>query len=204
MAHLSDSIESARQEIVDCRACPLWRNANHAVFGEGPAHAPLMLVGEQPGDKEDLEAKPFVGPAGRILDQALAEANIERKKTYVTNAVKHFKFVRRGKIRLHQKPDPSEIKACNPWLVRERAIVRPKLIVAMGTTAVRGVFGKAMPIGKNRGHLIALDDGAKGLVTIHPSYVLRLQGDDKEREYRNFVADLSLAAKTITQWRKAG
>ncbi len=163
-----------------------------------------MLVGEQPGDKEDLEAKPFVGPAGRILDQALAEANIERKKTYVTNAVKHFKFVRRGKIRLHQKPDPSEIKACNPWLVRERAIVRPKLIVAMGTTAVRGVFGKAMPIGKNRGHLIALDDGAKGLVTIHPSYVLRLQGDDKEREYRNFVADLSLAAKTITQWRKAG
>lgn len=197
MAQHRDSIELARQEIVDCRACQLWRHASHAVFGEGPLNAPLTLVGEQPGDKEDLEGKPFVGPAGRILDQALAEANIERGKTFVTNAVKHFKFVRRGKIRLHQKPDPSEIRACNPWLARERAMVRPKLIVAMGATAARAVFGKAMPIGKNRGRLIRL-------VTIHPSYVLRLRGEDKGREYGNFVDDLSLAANIIADLRKAG
>jgi DNA polymerase len=184
---------AVRDEARLCRACDLWRLATQIVFGEGPVHAPLMLVGEQPGDKEDLAGKPFVGPAGRILGRALADAGIARDKTYVTNAVKHFKFARRGKIRLHQKPDTAEIKACNQWLARERAIVQPRLLVAMGATAVRGVFGKTMPIGRNRGHLLELDGGAQGLITVHPSYLLRVEDADKEREYVAFVADLRLA-----------
>lgn len=156
-------------------------------------HAPLMLVGEQPGDREDIKGKPFVGPAGHILDRALEEAGIARDKAYVTNAVKHFKFTRRGKIRLHQKPDTAEIKACNPWLAREHAIVQPRLVIALGATAVRGVFGRAMPIGRNRGRVLDLDQGAKGLITVHPSYLLRVDEKDKEREYQAFVADLRLA-----------
>jgi DNA polymerase len=182
-----------RDEAGLCRACDLWRPATQTVFGEGPVHAPLMLVGEQPGDKEDIAGKPFVGPAGRILDRALEEAGIARDKAYVTNAVKHFKFARRGKVRLHQKPDTAEIKACNQWLARERAIVEPRLVIAMGATAVRGVFGKTMPVGRNRGRLLELDAGAKGLITVHPSYLLRVQEEDKEREYLAFVADLRLA-----------
>jgi DNA polymerase len=184
---------AARDEARRCRACELWRHATQTVFGEGPVRAPLMLVGEQPGDKEDIAGKPFVGPAGRILDRALADAGIAREKAYVTNAVKHFKFARRGKIRLHQKPDMAEIKACNPWLARERAIVEPRLVIAMGATAVRGVFGKSMPIGRNRGHVLELGDGAKGIITVHPSYLLRVEKGDREREYRAFVADLRLA-----------
>src|SRR5438477_5790263 len=184
---------AVRDEARLCRACDLWRPATQTVFGEGPVHAPVMLVGEQPGDKEDIAGKPFVGPAGRILDRALTDAGIARDKAYVTNAVKHFKFARRGKIRLHQKPDTAEIKACNQWLARERAIVQPRLVIAMGATAARGVFGKTMPIGRNRGHLLELDDGAKGLITVHPSYLLRVDEADKEREYAGFVADLRLA-----------
>ena len=176
-----------------CRACDLWRPATQTVFGDGPVRAPVMLVGEQPGDKEDIAGKPFVGPAGRILDRALTDAGIARDKAYVTNAVKHFKFARRGKIRLHQKPDTAEIKACNHWLARERAIVQPRLVIAMGATAARGVFGKTMPIGRNRGHLLELDQGAKGLITVHPSYLLRVEEKDKEHEYLAFVADLRLA-----------
>jgi DNA polymerase len=184
---------AVRDEARGCRACDLWRPATQTVFGEGPVHAPLMLVGEQPGDKEDIAGKPFVGPAGRILDRALGDAGIARDKAYVTNAVKHFKFARRGKIRLHQKPDTAEIKACNQWLARERAIVEPRLVIAMGATAVRGVFGKTMPIGRNRGRVLDLDHGAKGLITVHPSYLLRVDEEDKEREYLAFVADLKLA-----------
>jgi len=177
----------------NCRACDLWRPATQTVFGEGPVGAPLMFVGEQPGDKEDMSGRPFVGPAGLILDRALQQADIARDKTYVTNAVKHFKFTRRGKIRLHQKPDTAEIKACNQWLQGERAIVRPRLIIAMGTTAVRGVFGRTMTIGRNRGRLLDLGEGVKGLITVHPSYLLRVEEEDKEREYLAFVADLRLA-----------
>ena len=189
-------LRDLKEEAKACRACPLWRNATQTVFGEGAEHASLMLVGEQPGDKEDLTGKPFVGPAGRVLDRALADAGIERKKTYVTNAVKHFKFVRHGKIRLHQRPDASEIAACNQWLEQERAAVEPRLIVAMGATAVRGVFGKTMVIGRNRGRVLDLED-AKALITVHPSYILRLNGDDKEREYNAFVADLKVAEKFL-------
>jgi uracil-DNA glycosylase len=156
--------------------------------------APLMFVGEQPGDKEDTAGKPFLGPAGRLLDRALAEAGIARDKAYITNAVKHFKFVRRGKIRLHQKPNSVEIKACRAWLEREREIVRPKLIVAMGATAARAIFAKALPVGKNRGRIAALDEDTRALVTIHPSFILRLDEVDKEREYTRFVDDLKLAA----------
>jgi DNA polymerase len=134
-----------------------------------------MLVGEQPGRKEDLAGKPFVGPAGQMLDRALEEAGIDRRTVYVTNAVKHFKFVPRGKIRLHQKPNTPEIKACRPWYERELAAIKPELVVAMGATAAQSVFGKITPINKNRGHLIDLDDeGTRALVTVHPSYLLRL------------------------------
>lgn len=181
-----------------CRACPLWRNATQTVFGEGPPDAPIMLIGEQPGDKEDLAGRPFVGPAGKILDRALHDAGIDRDKTYVTNAVKHFKFVPRGKIRLHQKPTTPEIKACRPWYERKRAALDPVLVVAMGATAAQSVFGKITPIGRSRGRLIDLDERAKALVTVHPSYLLRLpDAEAKAREYARFVADLRLAVPLL-------
>jgi len=190
----AESLPALRAAAAVCRACPLWKNATQTVFGEGPAHAPLMLVGEQPGDKEDLAGKPFVGPAGLMLDRALKEAGIDRKKVYVTNAVKHFKFVPRGKIRLHQKPNTGEIKACRQWYERELAAVKPAIVVAMGATAAQSVLGKITPINKNRGHLIALDDGAQALVTVHPSYLLRLPDQEaKVREYQRFVDDLKIA-----------
>ena len=190
-----DSLTNLRAEAADCRACPLWKDATQTVFGEGPSRAPLMLVGEQPGDKEDLAGKPFVGPAGNMLDRALEEAGIDRKKVYVTNAVKHFKFWPHGKIRLHQKPSTPEIKACRQWYERELAAVQPSLVVAMGATAAQCVFGKITPINKNRGRLITLDHTIQALVTVHPSYLLRLPDEDaKAREYRRFVDDLRLAA----------
>lgn len=189
-----DNLTALRAEAADCRACHLWKDATQTVFGEGPRHAPIMLVGEQPGDKEDLAGKPFVGPAGQVLNRALEDAGIDRDKVYVTNAVKHFKFVPRGKIRLHQKPNTPEIKACRQWYERERAVIKPLLVVAMGATAAQSVFGKITPIGKNRGHLIDLED-VKALVTVHPSYLLRLPDEDaKEREYEAFVKDLRIAA----------
>src|SRR5437762_6780231 len=192
------SLKTLREEARHCRACHLWKNATQTVFGEGPQNAQMMLVGEQPGDKEDLAGKPFVGPAGLMLDRALEEAGIDRSKVYVTNAVKHFKFVPRGKIRLHQKPNTSEIKACRQWYERERAAVKPALVVAMGATAAQSVFGKITPINKNRGRLIDLDDGTRALVTVHPSYLLRLPDEEaKTREYARFVADLRLAAKLL-------
>src|SRR6202051_2883198 len=167
--------QNLREEAAHCRACPLWKNATQTVFGQGPPHAQAMLVGEQPGDKEDLAGKPFVGPAGQMLDRALEEAGIDRKKAYVTNAVKHFKFVPRGKIRLHQKPTTPEIKACRPWYERELAAIKPALVVAM---AAQCVFGRITPINKNRGRPIDLDGGIKALVTVHPSYLLRLPEAD--------------------------
>jgi uracil-DNA glycosylase family protein len=200
MATASSSLETLREEAAHCRACPLWKDATQIVFGEGPAHARAMLVGEQPGDKEDLAGKPFVGPAGLMLDRALEEVGIDRGKVYVTNAVKHFKFVPRGKIRLHQKPTTTEIKACRPWYERELAAIKPVLVVAMGTTAAQSVFGKITPINKNRGRPIDLDDGIKALVTVHPSYLLRLPDEaDKAREYERFVDDLKIAAALLRQ-----
>jgi DNA polymerase len=194
----ASSLKTLREEAADCRACPLWKDATQTVFGEGPPHAPAMLVGEQPGDKEDLAGKPFVGPAGQMLDRALEEAGIDRKKVYVTNAVKHFKFVPRGKIRLHQKPTTPEIKACRQWYERELASIKPALVVAMGATAAQSVFGKITPINKNRGRLIDLDNGIKALVTVHPSYLLRLPDEAaRAREYDLFVGDLRIAAALL-------
>jgi uracil-DNA glycosylase len=193
-----DDIETLREQAADCRACPLYKDATQTVFGEGPSTARIMLVGEQPGDKEDLAGKPFVGPAGQMLDRALEEAGIDRSQVYVTNAVKHFKFVPRGKIRLHQKPGTPEIKACRPWYERELAAIKPELVVAMGATAAQSVLGKITPINKNRGRLINLDDGTRALVTVHPSYLLRLpDADAKAHEYKRFVQDLEIAAELL-------
>jgi uracil-DNA glycosylase len=196
--HADDQPEALRDEAAHCRACPLWKDATQTVFGEGPATARVMLVGEQPGDKEDLAGHPFVGPAGQMLDRALEEAGIDRRKVYVTNAVKHFKFVPRGKIRLHQKPNTAEINACRLWYERERAAIQPDLVVAMGATAAQCVFGKITPINKNRGRLIDLEDGIRALVTVHPSYLLRLpDAEAKALEYRRFVEDLKMAADLL-------
>jgi uracil-DNA glycosylase family protein len=192
------SLKTLREEAADCRACPLWKDATQTVFGEGPQHAQVMLVGEQPGDKEDLAGKPFVGPAGQMLDRALEEAGIDRSKVYVTNAVKHFKFLARGKFRLHQKPNTSEIRACRQWYERELSSIKPVLVVAMGATAAQSVFGKITPINKNRGRPIDLEDGIKTLVTVHPSYLLRLpDAQAKAQEYRRFVDDLKIAADLL-------
>ncbi|MBR0956168.1 UdgX family uracil-DNA binding protein [Bradyrhizobium japonicum] len=191
----ADDLETLREEAAHCRACHLYKDATQTVFGEGPENANIMLVGEQPGDKEDLAGHPFVGPAGQMLDRALEEAGVDRKKVYVTNAVKHFKFVPRGKIRLHQKPNTPEIRACRQWYEREVSAIQPDLIVAMGATAAQSVFGKITPIGKNRGRLIDLPDGRKALVTVHPSYLLRLPDPEaKVLEYQRFVEDLKIAA----------
>jgi uracil-DNA glycosylase family protein len=198
------SLKILREEASRCRACHLWKNATQTVFGEGPQHAQIMLVGEQPGDKEDIAGKPFVGPAGQILDRALEEAGIDRKKVYVTNAVKHFKFVPRGKIRLHQKPNTSEIRACRQWYERELASIKPALVLAMGATAAQCVFGKTTPINKNRGRAIDVDDGIKAMVTVHPSYLLRLpDADAKAREYQRFVDDLKIAADLLRKSARA-
>ncbi len=200
----ANSLAVLREEAAHCRDCHLWKDATQTVFGEGPQDAQIMLVGEQPGDKEDLAGKPFVGPAGQMLDRALEEAGIDRKKVYVTNAVKHFKFVPRGKIRLHQKPNTAEIKACRPWYERELAVIRPDLVVAMGATAAQCVFGKITPINKNRGRLIDLDEGIKALVTVHPSYLLRLPDEEaKAREYERFVSDLKIAAAALRKSERA-
>jgi uracil-DNA glycosylase len=200
----AESIETLREEASSCRACHLWKDATQTVFGEGPQDARIMLVGEQPGDKEDLAGKPFVGPAGQMLDRALQQAGIDRTKAYVTGAVKHFKFLARGKIRLHQKPNAPEIKACRPWYERELGSIKPDLVVAMGATAAQCVLGKITPINKNRGRLIDLADGIKALVTVHPSYLLRLPGEDaRAREYQRFVDDLRIAADLLKKSARA-
>jgi DNA polymerase len=178
-----------------CTRCPLYKDATQAVPGEGPSRAALMLVGEQPGDKEDLAGKPFVGPAGRMLDQALADAGIAREKTFVTNAVKHFKHEMRGKRRLHKRPNNDEIERCKIWLDDELKLVRPAAVIALGVTAARSLTGKTLTIAKVRGKPLALADGTKLFVTIHPSALLRIE-DEKEKRvaYRQFVADLKKAA----------
>jgi DNA polymerase len=183
-----------------CTRCPLYAHATQAVPGEGRKHSHLMLVGEQPGDKEDLAGKPFVGPAGRVLDQALAEAGIPRDDVFVTNAVKHFKHEMRGKRRLHKRPNAYEIERCKIWLDLEREIVEPVAIVALGATAARSLFGRPITIAKLRGQSLHLSDGTAALVTIHPSFLLRIEDTvDKAREYRNFVADLRQAAKILAK-----
>jgi uracil-DNA glycosylase len=168
------------------------------VPGEGSADARLMFVGEQPGDAEDIRGLPFVGPAGRVLDRAIADAGLDRIRIFVTNAVKHFKFVQRGKRRLHKRPDAYEIDRCRWWLDQERAIVEPAIVVALGATAARGVLGRSVTISKVRGEILEGNDGGRVLITVHPSYLLRIQGDDEREEaYRSFVQDLRVCAEAL-------
>ena len=181
-----------------CTRCPLYRDATQAVPGQGAENARVMLVGEQPGDKEDTAGLPFVGPAGRILNRALDEAGIDRKSAFVTNAVKHFKHELRGMKRLHKRPNAYEIDRCRWWLDRERAIVRPELLVALGATAAWSLLGRSVTISKLRGQPRQCEDGTPLLVTVHPSSVLRSRDDaDREEKYRAFLADLRVAARLL-------
>ncbi|WP_343520810.1 UdgX family uracil-DNA binding protein [Sphingomonas sp.] len=190
--------EALRDEAAACTRCHLYKHATQTVFGEGPVDAPLMLVGEQPGDQEDLAGRPFVGPAGQVLDRALADAGIDRGKAYLTNAVKHFKFEPRGKRRIHSKPDAGEISACRWWIEQELLLIRPKVIVALGATAARSLFGKVMTISRARGAPHDLAEGGEAWVTVHPSYLLRIpEATRKAEEYDRFVADLRAAARRV-------
>jgi DNA polymerase len=187
--NLKAAWEAVRDEAMGCTRCHLYKCATQTVFGEGPLDATMVFVGEQPGDQEDLAGRPFVGPAGQLFDRALGEAGVDRKAAYVTNAVKHFKFEQRGKRRIHSKPDSGEIEACRWWIEQERLLIRPPLTVALGATAARSIFGKAVTITAMRGRAHALPEGGEAWVTVHPSFLLRVR-DDKEAEYARFVADL--------------
>ncbi|WP_108397853.1 UdgX family uracil-DNA binding protein [Devosia submarina] len=193
------SLADARAAVQGCRRCPLYEHATQAVFGEGPEHAQVMFVGEQPGDQEDLAGKPFVGPAGKVLDAAVEKVGINRSRVYVTNAVKHFKFEPRGKRRIHQKPDGGEITACRFWLNLEIEFVKPKVIVALGATAAQSLLGRTATISKLRGAPITMDDGTTLYVTNHPSYLLRIPDREKQAlERAKFEADLVLVRDAIT------
>jgi uracil-DNA glycosylase len=179
-----------------CTRCPLYKDATQVVPGEGPAHASLMLVGEQPGDEEDLAGRPFVGPTGQFFDRALADAGIDRKEIYITGAVKHFKHEMRGKRRLHKRPNNYEIERCKIWLDHERELVKPATIIALGVTAARGLTGKTLTISKVRKTPLTLADGTRLVVTLHPAALLRIENEaDKQAAYRDFVADLKAARK---------
>jgi DNA polymerase len=189
------SVNELREAAAGCRACDLWEKATQTVFGEGAASARMMLVGEQPGGKEDLEGKPFVGPAGRILDEGLQAAGIDRSRAYVTNAVKHFRFTQRGKRRLHEKPNAQQIRACKPWLESEISIVRPDIIVLLGATAAQAVMGPAFRVSKQRGEVLLSPLGIPVLATVHPSSILRATDDaSREAAMASFIADLKVAA----------
>jgi DNA polymerase len=193
-----DSLSEVERAVQGCRRCPLWRDATQGVCGEGPRAARLMIVGEQPGDQEDLAGRPFVGPAGKVLDAALEEAEIDRSDVYVTNAVKHFKHEPRGKRRLHKTPNAGEVTACRWWLDSERRLVKPKVVLAMGATAGLGVLGRKPAVTKERGRPIDLGDGSAGLLTVHPSYLLRIpDAEAKAMERRRFVDDLRAVRRLL-------
>jgi uracil-DNA glycosylase family protein len=185
------AIERLRKEAASCRACRLWKNATQTVFGEGPVDSDILFVGEQPGDREDRAGRPFVGPAGLMFDRALDEAGVDRKRAYVTNAVKHFKFEPRGKLRLHKKPNAGEIDACRRWLFAEIHTLQPRMVVALGATAAQGLVGRPVAIGANRGKVLEAAEGLRVFVTVHPSSLLRLPDEAARRAaYDVFVADL--------------
>ena len=187
--------EALRDEAAGCTRCPLYKPATQTVFGEGPVDADLMFVGEQPGDQEDLAGHPFVGPAGQMFNRAMAEAGVDRSRAYVTNAVKHFKFEQRGKRRIHSKPGAGEIEACRWWIEQEQMLVKPKMTVALGATAARSILGRIVTIGRERGQLLKLPEGGDAWITVHPSYLLRLQDEaQREDEFARFVEDLRAAA----------
>ena len=189
-------LKTVAKEAASCTLCPLYRNATQTVFGEGAARAPIMLVGEQPGDQEDLAGHPFVGPAGKVLDRAMAEAGLERKKVWLTNAVKHFKNEPRGKKRLHKRPNRYEVEVCRIWLRQEISLVKPQLILALGVTAAVALAGRPVVLSRERGRVIEFTDGQRGMVTTHPSSILRMP-DQKARHaaFAALVKDLKAAAR---------
>jgi DNA polymerase len=191
-------LAAVRELAMRCTACALHERATQTVFGEGAPEAEVMLVGEQPGDHEDRTGRPFVGPAGRLLDEALERAGIDRERVYVTNVVKHFKWVSRGKRRIHQSPSVGEVNACLPWLTRELEIVNPRLVVALGSIAGRALFGPGYRVTRQRGEIVHLPGGHRGTGTVHPSSLLRIEDDDeRHRERERFVDELSRAWRTL-------
>jgi uracil-DNA glycosylase len=194
------SLAEVRAAACECTACHLYKHATQTVFGEGPNGAPIMLVGEQPGDYEDVAGKPFVGPAGKIMDQALEEAGIDRSDVYVTNAVKHFKWEPRGKRRIHKKPNSREIAACRPWLEAELRLVKPTLLVCLGATAAQAIFGPSFRVTRERGKVLSSKFAPKVLATVHPSSLLRQPDEEsRQREYKRFVLDLRAAVRAARE-----
>ncbi|HEY7635200.1 MAG TPA: UdgX family uracil-DNA binding protein [Gemmatimonadales bacterium] len=193
------TLPSLRAAAASCRGCDLWLNATQTVFGEGPRGAEVMLVGEQPGDQEDLKGHPFVGPAGRLLDAALEEAGIDRRKVYVTNAVKHFKFVRKEltRRRLHKKPSMGEVRACKPWLQEEIRLVHPKMIVALGSTAAQALLGSGFRVTEKRGRVVQADGAGPVIATVHPSSVLRAPDEARDQARREFFRDIKRVAEAL-------
>jgi DNA polymerase len=190
------SLPKVREAAADCKACDLYKRGTQTVFGEGPRRADIMMVGEQPGDAEDLAGHPFVGPAGRLLDRALEEAGIDRARVYVTNVVKHFKWEPRGKRRIHAKPNAAEISACRPWLETEIALVKPRVLVCLGATAAQALLGKSFKVSKQRGQLVESSLAPAVTATVHPSSILRAPADEaRHEEMRTFVADLKKVAR---------
>jgi len=192
------SLKAFREAAADCQACDLWERGTQTVFGEGARHAEIVFIGEQPGNEEDLSGKPFVGPAGRLLDEALIEAGIDRTQTYVTNVVKHFKWEPRGKRRIHKKPNVKEIAACRPWLEAEIGLVKPKVIVCLGATAAQALLGPKFKVSKQRGQFIESPLAPYVLATVHPSSILRAPDDEtRHLEKRRFVDDLKKVAHVL-------
>jgi DNA polymerase len=192
------TLPGLRAAAAGCRACDLWKRGTQTVFGEGPRKADLMLVGEQPGDSEDVTGRPFVGPAGRLLDQALERAGIDRAEVYVTNVVKHFKWEPRGKRRIHKKPNAGEVAACRPWLDAEIALVRPDAVVCLGATAAQALLGRQFKVTAHRGEPVASSTAPVVMATVHPSSLLRERDDDtRHREIERFVDDLRKVARTL-------
>ncbi|HKR94792.1 MAG TPA: UdgX family uracil-DNA binding protein [Candidatus Angelobacter sp.] len=197
------TLDQLRSIAAGCKACDLWKLGTQTVFGEGSARAHVMMVGEQPGDKEDLQGRPFVGPAGAVLDKALAAAGINRNDVYVTNIVKHFKWEPRGKRRLHKKPNITEISACRPWLEAEIRVVKPQVVVLLGATAAQGILGRDFRVTQHRGEWIKSEIAPNVLATVHPSSILRATDDDsRHEEMRKFIDDLKVVAQKLSQ-RKA-
>jgi uracil-DNA glycosylase len=192
------TLKTLRENAKGCKACDLWLRGTQTVFGEGASHAKVMLVGEQPGDKEDLEGKPFVGPAGALLDKALVAAGVDRRQTYVTNAVKHFKWEPRGKRRIHKKPNSIEITACRAWLDAEIEVVKPEIIVCLGATAAQALLGRAFRVTQQRGKAINFGKGMQIVATVHPSSILRAPHEDaRHREMLLLIADLKVVASLL-------
>ncbi len=193
------TLPALREAAAGCRACDLWRDATQTVFGEGAASTEVMMVGEQPGDREDVDGRPFVGPAGRVLDEALEAAGIDRRKVYVTNAVKHFKFTRRGKRRIHKKPNAEEIAACRPWLDAELAVVQPRVLVCLGATAAQALLGRQFRVTRQRGQFVESPLAPRVTATVHPSSILRAPDEETRRqEMKAFIEDLAMVARALS------